>query len=174
MSDVVREVTRSSGSKPWSDRVFDASGSVYGTILASSILAALSYRERGSAWVMVAALLATEVVFALAHALSSVLGGGRARGRLPGGAEARVALTHEWPVLQAAWPAIALLTLAGVGLIGVDSAVNLALAVNAAILFLWGFVLARRQGVAHPHAAAVGALCCALGGLIVALKLALH
>ena len=47
--------------------VMDLSGSAYGTILASSIVAALSYKERGNAWVMIGALVATELVFALAR-----------------------------------------------------------------------------------------------------------
>ena len=97
--------------RPWVDRVLDWSGSVYGIILASSLIAALSYKERGNAWVMIGALLASEAVFALAHALSELLGGGRARGSLPGLPEVRTALRYEWPVLQAAWPTLLLLLL---------------------------------------------------------------
>ncbi len=163
-----------SPSRPWVDRVLDWSGSVYGIILASSLIAALSYKERGNAWVMIGALLASEAVFALAHALSELLGGGRARGSLPGLPEVRTALRYEWPVLQAAWPTLLLLLLAGITVINVDTAVNLALAVNAAILFVWGLAVARQHGVTLAGALAVGALSCALGVAIVALKLVLH
>jgi hypothetical protein len=176
MSDVPDDVTASTprAARSWLDRVVDSSGSVYGIILASSIIAALSYKERGNAWVMVGALVASEVVFALAHALSTLLGGGRVRGALPGFAEVRGALRYEWPVLQAAWPTIGLLLLAAIGLLGVDNAVNFALAVNAAILFVWGLAVARQQGVTAPVAIGVGMLSCGLGVAIVALKLALH
>jgi hypothetical protein len=150
------------------------SGSVYGTILASSIMATLSYKQQGDAWVMIGALVATEVVFALAHMLSTLLGMGRGQGRLPGLADARSALRYEWPVVQAAWPAIILLSIAGVGLLGTDTAVDVALSVNAAILFAWGFAVARRHGVRPAAAVAVGALSCGLGVVLVLLKLALH
>jgi hypothetical protein len=154
--------------------VLDSSGSVYGIILASSLIAALSYKERGDAWVMIGALVASEVVFALAHALSALLGGGRVRGALPGWGEVRGALRYEGPVLQAAWPTVGLLLVAAVGAVGVDTAVNLALAVNAALLFIWGLTVARQQGLKAPVALGVGALCCGLGVAIVALKIALH
>ena len=154
--------------------MLDSSGSVYGIILASSLIAALSYKERGNAWVMLGALVASEVVFALAHALSGLLGGGRVRGALPGLAEVRGALRYEGPVLQAAWPTVGLLLLAAIGVVGVDTAVNLALAVNAAILFVWGLTVARQQGLNPLVAFSVGALCCGLGVAIVALKIALH
>lgn len=160
--------------RSWVDRVLDWSGSVYGIILASSIIAALSYKERGDAWVMIGALLASEAVFALAHALSELLGGGRARGSLPGLPEVRAALRYEWPVLQAAWPTLLLLLLAGVTVFSVDTAVNLALAVNATILFVWGLAVALKHGVAPAGAFGVGTLSCALGVAIVALKLLLH
>ncbi len=160
--------------RTWADRVTDLSGSVYGTILASSILAALSYKERGSAWVMIGALLATELVFALSHALATVLGDGRARRRLPGTAELRSALRYEWPVLQAAWPSIILLVGAAVGLLDTDTAVTVALVANAAILFAWGVSVARMHGAAWAPTFAVGAVSCGLGVALVALKLALH
>jgi hypothetical protein len=160
--------------RTWPDRVIDLSGSAYGTILASSLLAALSYKERGDAWVMIGALLATELVFALAHVLSTLLGGGRVRGRLPGLADVRRALRFEWPVLQAAWPAIILLLGAGVGLFGIDTAVTIALVVNAAILFVWGVAVAGVHGATPALMLAVGALSCGLGAALVLLKLALH
>ena len=94
--------------------MLDSSGSVYGILLASSLIAALSYKERGDAWVMIGALVASEVVFALAHALSALLGGGRVRGALPGWGEVRGALRYEGPVLQAAWPTVGLLLVAAV------------------------------------------------------------
>ena len=160
--------------RTWPDRVIDLSGSVYGTILASSLLATLSYKEHGDAWVMVGALLATELVFALAHVRSTLLGGGRVRGRLPGVGDVRSALRFEWPVLQAAWPAIILLLGAAVGLIATDTAVTIALVVNAAILFVWGVAVARVHGATPTLTLAVGALSCGLGAALVVLKLALH
>ena len=162
------------GALAWADRVTGVSGSAYGTILASSIIAALSYKKRGDPWVMIGALLATELVFAIAHALSSLLERGRSGGGPPSAADVRGALRYEWPVLKAAWPAVILLLIAGAGLLSADAAVNLALVINAAILFAWGFALMRGRGSTVVAALATGAVACVLGVALVVLKVALH
>jgi hypothetical protein len=123
--------------------VVGLSGSVYGTILASSIIVALSYKQHGNGWVMLGALAITELVFGLAHAWSELLAASQARGGLPTFVDLLHALRHEWPVLQASWPAIIALLLAALGIFSSNTGVNVALTVNAVILFLWGLALAR-------------------------------
>jgi hypothetical protein len=157
----------------WADRILSGSGSVYGTILTSSLLVSLSSGERG-AWVMIAALAIAESVFALAHAWSALLVEGHARARLPGLAELRHALGHEWPLVKASLPAIAILLLSAIGIIGLDTAVNLALAANTAVLFAGGLALAWVAGLRGLAALAVGLVACALGLVLIILKIWVH
>jgi hypothetical protein len=160
--------------RSWAAKAIVLSGSVYGTILASSIIVALSYKEHGSALVMIAALAVTEFVFTAAHAWSALLASGHARGALPSPADVVHALRHEWPVLQATWPAMLALTLAAVGVYSANTGVNLALVANAVILFLWGLGLAWLQDIPLPLAIAAGVVTCGLGVALVALKVMVH
>jgi hypothetical protein len=57
-------------------------------------------------------------------------------------------------VLQATWPAIVALLLAALGVYSTDTAVDVALALNAVILFLWGLALARLEGASTRLAVA--------------------
>jgi hypothetical protein len=123
---------------------------------------------------MIAALAVTEVVFTTAHAWSTILTTGAARGGLPSVRDVWSALRYEWPVLQATWPAIVALSLAALGVYSADTGVNVALGLNAVILFLWGLALARLDGVSTPVAVAAGALTCALGLVLVVLKVLVH
>ena len=161
-------------SRSWADWMLVGSGSVYGTILTSSLLVTLSYKERGSALVMIAALAIAESVFALAHAWSALLVEGHARARLPGLAELGHALEHEWPLIKASLPAITILLLAAIGLIRLDTAVNLALAANTAIMFGGGLALAWVAGLRGLGALAVGLVACALGVVLIILKIWVH
>lgn len=158
----------------WAERTVGISGSAYGTILASSVIAALSYKQRGDAWVMIGALLATELVFAAAHAMSSLLERGREGAGAPAAVELRGVLRYEWPVLKAVWPALLLLLLAGFGLLSADGAVNVALIVNTVILFAWGVAAAHARGSGRLAVLATGAAAAALGVALVLLKVALH
>lgn len=151
----------------------DFSGSVYGTILASSIVVALGY-QGGDAWVMIAALMVTELVFALAHAWSTLLSSGAKRGGFPSPRDLRGAFAHEWPVLQATWPAVLALLLAALGVYSSDTGVDVALVANSVVLFLWGFALARLQGASRGVAVAAGTVTCALGVALVVLKVLVH
>jgi hypothetical protein len=147
---------------------------VSGTILASSLLVTLSYKDRGSAWVMIAALAVSELVFALAHAWSALLVAGHAQARLPRLADLGHALEHEWPLIKASWPAIAMLLLSAIGLIGADTAVNVALGANTAIMFGGGLALAWVAGLRGLRAIAVGLVACVLGVVLITLKIWVH
>lgn len=159
--------------RTWSRRAVAISGSVYGTILASSIVVALGY-QGGDALVMITALIVTELVFALAHAWSTLLATGADRGGLPSPGDVGAALRYERPVLQATWPAVLALSLAALGAYSSDTGVDVALVANAVILFLWGFALARQQGASTALAVAAGAFTCLLGVALVVLKVLVH
>lgn len=155
--------------RQWTLTAVDLSGSVYGTILASSIVVALGYRD-GNALVMIGALMVTELVFAFSHAWSALLATGAARGGFPSASDLWAAFRHEWPVLQATWPAVTALLLAALGVYSTDTGVDVALVANAAILFLWGLALARLQGLPPLLAFAAGLLTGLLGVALVVLK----
>lgn len=163
-----------SGPRGWAERTVAISGSAYGTILASSLIAALSYKKRGDPWVMIGALLATELVFAAAHAMSSLLERGRETAGSPAATELRGVLRYEWPVLKAVWPVLLLLLAAGFGLLSTDTAVNIALIVNTVFLFAWGVAVAHARGSGRLTVLATGAAASILGVVLVMLKVALH
>ncbi|MGW5850362.1 hypothetical protein ACWFQ8_20840 [Streptomyces sp. NPDC055254] len=122
-------------------------GGVYGTVLASGLLAALHQKGEeytpfyDASWVLVTACAA-----ALAHGYSHHMtvhqrGSARDRWRVLGRA-----LWNEWPMIVATLPTVLLLVTAG--LTGWDpygvTAVGLGL--NTALLFAWGSFVALRVG----------------------------
>ncbi|NKZ04261.1 hypothetical protein [Actinomadura latina] len=82
----------------------DYAGAVYGSLLAASVVVGASPRdEPAPAPTLVALLLATGLVFWLAHVYAS-LAGDRQHGLRMNGAEIRSAGRREWPLAQAAIP----------------------------------------------------------------------
>ncbi|MGW7451351.1 hypothetical protein [Streptomyces sp. NPDC054787] len=132
-------------------------GGVYGTVLASGLLAALE-REGGdytpyydASWVLVTAATA-----ALAHGYSHHMSthqrsSVKHRWRLLAGA-----LWNEWPIIAAALPTVLLLIVAG--LAGWDShrVTAVGLGLNTALLFAWGSLVAIRVGYRLRSALLIG------------------
>lgn len=155
----------------WPVTVTALTGSVYGTILASALVVALGRRE-SDALTIIGALIAAELVVAVAHAWSALLAGTRDRHDLvPSSGEVRRVLRYEWPVLQAAWPAVLALLPAVLGAYSVDTAVDVALTANVVVLFLEGFGLARLRQAGVRTSVAVGLVTAGLGAVLVVLKL---
>jgi hypothetical protein len=90
-------------------------GSIYGLILVTSVMATLEQNEE-QVGLMIAALLITAGVFALAHAWAHALdAAGKARMPVDRHLLAR-GVRHEWPIVQAALPASIVLALAATDL----------------------------------------------------------
>ncbi|OEJ35618.1 hypothetical protein BGK67_10605 [Streptomyces subrutilus] len=122
-------------------------GGVYGTVLASGLLAALDQKGGeytpfyDASWVVV-----TAVTAGLAHGYSHHMSTHQ-RGSV--GHRWRLlvtALWHEWPMIAATLPTVLLLVLAG--LTGWDSygVTATGLGLNTALLFAWGACVAIRVG----------------------------
>ena len=149
-------------------------GAIYGTILATSVVAGLSEGgqvDEGYAGLVV---LATSFVFWLAHAYAAVLGQHLQRGHGLTWSRVRAIAGHEWPILTSAIPSAALLGLGELGVLGRDTAYALAIGAAILSLVLWGVAYAREQGYSLAGVLLTGAFNGALGLVVVGLKVAVH
>jgi hypothetical protein len=143
-------------------------GGVYGTILATSIVAAADVSE--AIWRSLAMLLVTTFVFWLAHVYAHALAvslDGSARVSL---AEVRRIARHEWPLLQAAAIPGLCLVAGGVGLVERETAYWLAVAFGAAALVWWGLLFSRATGLSRSATVGVVVVNASFGLAIVGLK----
>ncbi|WP_282791135.1 hypothetical protein [Streptomyces sp. CC224B] len=140
---------------------------VYGTVLASALLAALHSEGApytplyDAAWVLVTAGTA-----ALAHGYAHHMATHR-----PGRAAHRWlhlawTLADEWPVVIACWPTVALLVAAGCAGWPEGPVTYAGLSLNAALLLGWGTFAALRAGYRRHAAVLVGLADMAIGVLI--------
>ncbi|MFG3002253.1 hypothetical protein [Streptomyces sp. NPDC048340] len=143
-------------------------GGVYGTVLASGLLAALDQKDGpytpfyDASWVVVTAATA-----ALAHGYSHHMTTHQAGSA---GHRWRVlarALWNEWPMIAATLPTVLLLVLAG--LTGWDShgVTAVGLGLNTALLFAWGSFVAIRVGYRLSSALLIGLADSAIGLAII-------
>ncbi|MGW7437553.1 hypothetical protein [Streptomyces sp. NPDC054849] len=131
-------------------------GGVYGTVLASALLAALDQQGEeftpfyDASWVFVTAATAG-LAHGYSHHMASHHGSAGHRWRM-----LAQALRNEWPVIAAALPTVLLLVVAGV--VGWDSyAVTAAgLGLNTTLLFAWGSFVALRVGYRLGSALLIG------------------
>jgi hypothetical protein len=149
----------------------DFSSAIYGQVLAGSAVVALSRHDEPPLEIA-AGVAATMLVFWVAHVYAeaisrSVARAGRARA-------VRHLAEREWPMVQAALPAVVALTLAALGLWSRESGITIALGLGVVALAGWGYAAGRRSGRSQ-HRALLAALGSAvLGLLIIALKVAIH
>ncbi|MFD9357509.1 hypothetical protein [Streptomyces sp. NPDC060031] len=130
-------------------------GGVYGTVLASGLLAALDQKPYtpfyDASWVAVTAAAAAAAHGYSHHMASHRDGSVGHRWRIL----AR-ALWNEWPMIAATLPTVLLLVLAG--LIGWESygVTAVGLGLNTALLFAWGSFVAIRVGYRLRSAVLIG------------------
>ncbi len=147
-------------------------GSLYGMVLVTSVLAAFANSE--DVGYVIAAVLVTTAVFALAHAWAHALAGSGAalapldRHALLG------SLGHEFAIVQAALPAVAVLLLAALGVYAVETALWIAVLLNVALLFIWGAGLRQLAGGTGLQMLGAGLASASLGLVLVALKVFVH
>ncbi|MFF5702836.1 hypothetical protein ACFY7H_10080 [Streptomyces sp. NPDC012794] len=143
-------------------------GGVYGTVLASGLLAALEQQGEAytpfydASWVLV-----TAVTAALAHGYAHHMADHRAgsaahRWRLLGRA-----LWNEWPMIAATLPTVLLLLLAGVAQWEPYGVTAAGLGLNTALLFGWGAFVAIRVGYRIASALLIGLADAAIGLAII-------
>lgn len=147
-------------------------GSLYGIVLVTSILVTFVGSDRIG--FMIAGVVVTTLVFALAHAWAHALGdtlGTRApvdRGKL------LHSLRREWSIVEAAAPATIVLVLGALGLYSAATALWIAVLLNVALMFVWGVALRQLSGGNSLEVLGAGLASASLGFLLVLLKLLVH
>nr|WP_202539181.1 hypothetical protein [Streptomyces sp. SID8379] len=144
-------------------------GGVYGAVLASSMVAALTrYGEssRADRLYDAAWLLITALASALAHGYAHLIA--RRGDQAHHGALAALRLLfQEWPLLLATAPTMLILLGAGLGWWDSDGVEYVAFTFNVVLLFAWGLLAARVGGRTWPSALRIGSGDALLGILVV-------
>jgi hypothetical protein len=163
---------------PWASETAAAVRStqaIYGTIIATAVVAGTSEDESVGAGDLLLAVVGTAVVFWLAHLYCETLAM-RRDGRASSVTEGlRWAMRTQRPILGAAVGPSFFLLLAIAGVVSRDAAVDLAIGFAIVQLFAWGFAAARMQpGSSFGGWVLGGSLDAFLGLLIVIIKTLVH
>ncbi len=156
------------------NREFNLAGAIYGQILVTSVIAAYSEGDDTDAGTILIGVGATMVVFWAAHIFSALVAERvHQAGDLDREQVAR-AVAAEWPMLQAALPALIVLALGAFDALSVDHAVEYAIGLGVAQLVVWGLIIARRSKLPPLKATFAVLLTAGFGLAIVALKVLVH
>ncbi|MEU7606617.1 hypothetical protein AB0B78_24445 [Streptomyces sp. NPDC040724] len=132
-------------------------GGVYGTVLASGLLAALDQKGGDftpyydASWVLVTAATAALAHGYAHHMASHQQDSASHRWRL-----LVLALWHEWPMIAATLPTVLLLVASGIADWDSYGVTAVGLGLNTALLFAWGSVVALRVGYGMTSALLIG------------------
>jgi hypothetical protein len=147
-------------------------GSLYGTVLVTSVLVAFSASERVG--YVIAGVLVTTFVFALAHAWAHALArSGEARVPLDRHA-LRHSFRHEWSIVEATLPATVVLLLTALDVWSLETGLWIAVLVNVGLLFIWGLGLRQLSGGRPLEMLGAGLASAGLGLMLVLLKVFVH
>ena len=113
------------------------SGAVYGTIVATGVVAASAGPAPDPTSIIVL-LLGTSAVFWLAHVYARSVAASMVLGRAVTRRERRHLATQEWPMLQSALPLVVALLPGALGWISVSASLWIAVGVGVAALVAWG------------------------------------
>ncbi|WP_030294185.1 hypothetical protein [Streptomyces katrae] len=150
----------------------DSAGAVYGSLLATSVVATASTVGDRPRLHLVLLLLVTGLVFWATHVYAE-LAGERLVGQPWSRHEIRRVALHEWPIVEAAALPAAAVALSGV--LGLDyvGTAWLAMIVAVAQQVIWACLGAARAGATRGQLAAEGVVNLFLGLILVATKAAL-
>ncbi|MFF1557011.1 hypothetical protein [Streptomyces sp. NPDC058279] len=143
-------------------------GGVYGTVLASGLLAALERPGKAytpfydAAWVLVTAATAA-LAHGYAHHMTTHQPGSPGHRWLGLGRT----VWHEWPMVAATLPSVVLLLLAGLTGWPEYEVTGVALLLNTALLFGWGTFAAVRAGYRLRSALPIGLADSAIGMVVI-------
>ena len=146
---------------------------IYGTILVTAVIAALSEDADAGRLELLAVAIDTSLVFCLAHVYAEHVGQRAATYDRSQWQSFPTLMAQEGPMLVAAMLPVAGLALGAVHLIGRDAAVTVALSAGVVELFVWGFI-AGLHARGPRQALWVGLANAALGLLLVFLKVLVH
>jgi|SRR5215217_1146955 len=151
-----------------------AARAIYGTILATAVIVALSKDEAASAGGLAAAVAGTAIILWLTHAYADLMGERAGNRDASSWRSPKTVFADEWPMAESALPPIMALALGALDVLSRDTAVSAALVVAVAELMLWGYVAGRRMGAGTAGATGAAMVNGILGGLIVALTALIH
>ncbi|WP_328770911.1 hypothetical protein [Streptomyces sp. NBC_00286] len=150
----------------------DYTGGVYGSMLAASVVIGAGSLGEFPRTELVLLLLLTGVVFWIAHVHAQLFGA-----RLSQQALDRRVVLHvcrdEWPIVKAAVPPAAAVTVSPLLGLDVQGALWLALSVSVAGQVGWSVAAARRAGASRRLVAATASVNLLLGLLIISFKIVL-
>jgi hypothetical protein len=154
-------------------RAEQLAGGIYGTIVVAGLLAATGPDDDPEIWPTALWVAVTVLVFWLAHSWSLSIAR-RATGVAPERRGLGRTLAHHWPLMQAAFPPIAVMLIAA--LLGATDETAILLAAISCILLLagWGILVGRQEHESPLRVALTSLVCAALGALIVVLKVVIH
>ena len=147
-------------------------GAIYGTIVASAMIAATSAGGK-SPDLILTATVATLLVFWLAHVYAHFLDHEVRHDRTRWKVLASI-MGQELSMVAAPALSIVFLLLGAIGLLGEPLAVRLALWTGVVQLFGWGIEVGRRRGRTWPAALFAGLINGAFGLVVIVLEVLLH
>jgi hypothetical protein len=151
----------------------DFSAAIYGAILVTALILALSHAEHDAS-VLALTVLTTMAVFWLAHVWAALVSERITRPRELSPRHVWELARHEGPMLEAAVVPLLLLLGAEVGLYDVDTAVDLSAGAGIVNLFAWGLLLGRRNYDTFAQALGAGIVTGLFGVGIVLLEVLIH
>jgi hypothetical protein len=142
---------------------------VYGSLLVTTLVA-VQWRHAADPFGISLTLITSVLVFWLAHSWAEIVDH-RIKGPIGIRGAAGIAWSESSMLTAAIIPAI-ILTLPRLTGFDLDTAIGLALLVSLVELFLWGLAVGRTAHGTWPLALGVAVVDCALGLLVVGLKIA--
>lgn len=149
-------------------------GAIYGTIVATAVVAGLGERPSVAPSRALWILLGSGLFFWVAHVYATLLALRIQERRRAGRAEVRGAFRRDWPLFQASVPLAVPLLLGWLGILGDRTALAVATAVGVLTLVALGISFARREGHGLAGIIAYASINAAVGLFIIGLKVALR
>ena len=154
-------------------RAEQLAGGIYGTIVVGGLLAATGPDDDPEVWPTALWVAVTVVVFWLAHSWSLSIAR-RATGVEEERRGLRQTLAHHWPLVQAAFPPLAVMLIAAALGASDETAILLADISCVVLLAGWGIIVGRQEHESIPRIALTSVGCASLGALMVLLKVVIH
>lgn len=154
-------------------RAHEVAGAIYGTILATTVVAALGH-DPTKIDASIVIVLGTSFVFYAAHVYSLTVAARMVAHRPLTRTEVRTIAVTEWPMLQSSWPVLVPLLLGTLGIIDKDAASDIAMVVGIGALFVYGVLLGIGEGRGRIHVLWNALIVGSFGFLILLLKVLVH
>lgn len=145
----------------------NVASSVYGTVITIAVIGAWYADPTSGALETLLSVLATLIVFWIAHAYSHVVGSGWIHTHVFSAAK------HDWPIVQSGFFPVLILGAGALGFLDERRALLQAIVSSVVLLALLSMTMARAAGLSWRQALGVTCVMTALGGFIAVLEIAL-